>query len=234
MYPNEFAKNMVYWAEKQIPINKKKGLPTENLKEVVKYGTPQSKKEEKLIADAPKKAAKAKNVSKPDALRYTSDPEAPSIEDENQRAWLMGLGRRAEKSTGRVFDSNQYKDFLKQAKIVSDLAAYIDNTSRLYPSDSATFGTRTFEKNTKRMFGNRESVTFGEIKEAYKRAWGDLVTNAKRYEEFKIQTEGFTRDVNNRDHHQLKSRSKLKFSLMDEMFYPEKRKIPQKDNQIKM
>ena len=57
----------------------------------------------------------------------------------------------------------------------------------------------------------------------YKAAWGDLVKDAKAYEKYKIRDEGFTRDVNNKDKHQLKSRSKMKFELMDEIFEPQKR-----------
>jgi len=182
--------------------------------------------------DAAKKKSK-KPVKSEETLKFTSNPQAPDLKNRNQRAWVQSLSSRAEESQGKVFDSDQFKEFYKNARIISELAVIIGRTEKItlndikLPDDFKTLSTRAFSKETRALFGDAANTNLTEVKEKYRVAWNSLVQSAEAYEEFKIKDKGFTRDENNHDRHQLKSRSKLKFALMDEIFYPEKRKIPE-------
>ena len=156
-------------------------------------------------------------------LRYTGDPKAPRLDDIKQLEWVKKLGEKAEKSKGVLSDSGAYLKFLENAKIISDLAEQISKRKGLGMGDEAIIPTSNFAKDTKKLTGNNEVITVKQAKELYAETWGNLVKSAKAYEKYKLKDEGFTRDVNNKDKHQLKSRSKMKFELMDEIFEPQKR-----------
>ena len=106
---------------------------------------------------------------------------------------------------------------------ISDLAEQISLRNSLNMGDAVIIPTSSFKDYTKKLFPGNEVITVGQAKEMYTRVWNDLVKNAKEYEKNKIEVEGFTRNVNNKDKQQLKSRSKMKFDLMDEIFEPQKR-----------
>ena len=156
-------------------------------------------------------------------LRYTGNPEAPRLDDIRQLEWVKKLGEKAEKSRGRLSDSEAYLKFLGDAKIISDLVEQISLRKGLGMGDNAIIPTSKFKDYTKKLFGDGEVITVKQAKEMYKAAWGDLVKDAKAYEKYKIRDEGFTRNVNNKDRQQLRSRSNKKFELMDAIFEPQKR-----------
>ena len=156
-------------------------------------------------------------------LRYTGNPEAPRLDDIRQLEWVKKLGEKAEKSRGRLSDSETYLKFLGDAKIISDLVEQISLRKGLGMGDNAIIPTSKFKDYTKKLFGGGEVITVKQAREMYKAAWGDLVKDAKAYEKYKIRDEGFTRNVNNKDRQQLRSRSKMKFELMDAIFEPQKR-----------
>ncbi len=164
-----------------------------------------------------------KHLKVSEKLRYTGDPKAPRLDDIKQLEWVKKLGEKAEKSKGVLSDSGAYLKFLKNAKIISDIAEQISKRKGLGMGDEAIIPTSNFAKDTKKMTGNNEVITVKQAKELYAETWGNLVKSAKAYEKYKLKDEGFTRDVNNKDKHQLKSRSKMKFELMDEIFEPQKR-----------
>ena len=157
-------------------------------------------------------------------LRYTGNPEAPRLDDIRQLEWVKKLGEKAEKSRGRLSDSEAYLNFLGDAKIISDLVEQISLRKGLGMGDHAIIPTSKFKDYTKKLFGDGEVITVKQAKEMYKAAWGDLVKDAKAYEKYKIRDEGFTRNVNNKDRQQLRSRSNMKFELMDAIFEPQKRR----------
>ena len=165
-----------------------------------------------------------RNLNGGGELRYTGNPEAPSLSDINQVTWLKGLGKKAEQATGHLFDSEKYKEFLGYAKIVSDLVEQISKRKGLGMGDEAIIPTANFAENTRELLGDDGFVTVKRAKEVYKEVWKNLVKSAKAYEKFKIEDEGYTRDVRNKNKSQLKSKSKQKFELMDEIFNPQKRK----------
>ena len=134
------------------------------------------------------------------------------------------MGKKAEKSRGRLSDSEAYLNFLGDAKIISDLVEQISLRKGLGMGDNAIIPTSKFKDYTKKLFGDGEVITVKQAKEMYKAAWGDLVKDAKAYEKYKIRDEGFTRNVNNKDRQQLRSRSNMKFELMDAIFEPQKRR----------
>ena len=106
---------------------------------------------------------------------------------------------------------------------ISDLAEQISLRNSLNMGDDVIIPTSSFKDYTKKLFPGDKNITVKQAKEMYTRVWNDLVKNAKEYEKNKIEVEGFTRNVNNKDKQQLKSRSKMKFDLMDEIFEPQKR-----------
>ena len=156
-------------------------------------------------------------------LRYTGNPEAPRLDDIRQLEWVKKLGEKAEKSRGRLSDSEAYLKFLGDAKIISDLVEQISLRKGLGMGDNAIIPTSKFKDYTKKLLGDGEVITVKQAKEMYKAAWGDLVKDAKAYEKYKIRDEGFTRNVSNKDRQQLRSRSNKKFELMDAIFEPQKR-----------
>ena len=62
---------------------------------------------------------------KREKLRYTGNPEAPRFDDIRQLEWVKKLGEKAEKSRGRLSDSDTYLKFLGDAMFISDLAEQI-------------------------------------------------------------------------------------------------------------
>ena len=180
-----------------------------------------------------KAASKGKNKeSVKETLNYSKRVDAPDLDDANSAEWVKGLRQRAKDAKGRLFDSDEYKDFYEEAKITTKLA-------ELITSGKDDFEEKDLDENlrlrlSRYLMANQGEVSRDQLKEAYERSWNKLQECAEEYEKRKLETEGFTRDPHNRNRHQLKSRSKEKFKLMDEMFYPEKRKIHQKDNQIQM
>ena len=156
-------------------------------------------------------------------LRYTGNPEAPRLDDIRQLEWVKKLGEKAEKSRGRLSDSEAYLNFLGDAKIISDLVEQISLRKGLGMGDNAIIPTSKFKDYTKKLFGGGEVITVKQAREMYQAAWGDLVKDAKAYEKYKIRDEGFTRNVSNKDRQQLRSRSNKKFELMDAIFEPQKR-----------
>ena len=185
------------------------------------------KREEKLsfenLEDNKISSNNGKHLKVSEKLRYTGDPKAPRLDDIQQLEWVKKLGEKAEKSKGVLSDSGAYLKFLENAKIISDLAEQISKRKGLGMGDEAIIPTSNFAKDTKKLTGNNEVITVKQAKELYAETWGNLVKSAKAYEKYKLKDEGFTRDVNNKDKHQLKSRSKMKFELMDEIFEPQKR-----------
>lgn len=185
------------------------------------------KREEKLsfenLEDNKISINNGKHLKVSENLRYTGDPKAPRLDDIKQLEWVKKLGEKAEKSKGVLSDSGAYLKFLENAKIISDLAEQISKRKGLGMGDEAIIPTSNFAKDTKKLTGNNEVITVKQAKELYAETWGNLVKSAKAYEKYKLKDEGFTRDVNNKDKHQLKSRSKMKFELMDEIFEPQKR-----------
>ena len=107
---------------------------------------------------------------------------------------------------------------------ISDLAEQISLRNSLNMGDAVIIPTSSFKDYTKKLFPGDKSITVKQAKEMYKAAWGDLVKDAKAYEKYKIRDEGFTRNVNNKDRQQLRSRSNMKFELMDAIFEPQKRR----------
>ena len=173
-----------------------------------------------------------KKESVKETLNYSKRVDAPDLDDANSAEWVKGLRQRAKDAKGRLFDSDEYKDFYEEAKITTKLA-------ELITSGKDDFEEKDLDENlrlrlSRYLMANQGEVSRDQLKEAYERSWNKLQECAEEYEKRKLETEGFTRDPHNRNRHQLKSRSKEKFKLMDEMFYPEKRKIHQKDNQIQM
>lgn len=167
-----------------------------------------------------------RNLNGGGELRYTGNPEVPDLSNINQVAWLKKLGKRAEQAKGRVFDSEKYKEFLQYAGLVSDLAEQFSKKNGLDMTDEAIIPTANFADKTRELFGNDSFVTAKRAKEVFAETWKNLAGSAKAYEKFKVEDEGYTRDVRNKNKHQLKEKSKQKFELMDEIFEPQKRKAP--------
>ena len=180
------------------------------------------KREDKLsfenLEDNKISISNGKHLKVSEKLRYTGDPKAPNLEDIKQLEWVKKLGEKAEKSKGILSDSQAYLKFLENAKIISDLAEQISKRKGLDMGDGAIIPTSNFAKDTKKLTGENGFITVGEAKALYVETWGNLVKSAKAYEKYKLKDEGFTRDVKNKDKHQLKSRSKMKFELMDEIW----------------
>ena len=173
------------------------------------------------------KAKKTKKAIAPEALQYTNDPDVPDLSDPDSAAWAQNIAKRATDAQGRLSDSDQYKQFLKDARIFADLSKVIPTLK----FDGTHFPTdHVFEKDTRVLFGekiNGAPLQQEDVMNAYQKAWSNLVKSAKAYEKFKIETKGFTRNENNKSRSQLRSRSKQKFALMDEIFDSGKRKVPE-------
>ncbi|MCR4904254.1 MAG: hypothetical protein K6A23_15455 [Butyrivibrio sp.] len=168
-----------------------------------------------------------------DDLKYKGTPAAPNLNNVSQVGWVKNLSQRAKEAKGRLSDSEKYKDFYYYSILVSDLAKQIAAKKALSFTDDAIIDVRRFDKKTQEVLPYDPKYKIISVKEAlkyYKKAWNGLVNSAKEYEKFKIQEEGYTRNENDRSKSQLRSRSKMKFNLMDEIFDVEKRTIPEAKN----
>ncbi len=97
--------------------------------------------------------------------------------------------------------------------------------------DDAIIPASDFKAYTQNLLDD-DVITVKQAKELYTEVWNDLVKDAKAYEKYKIADNGFTRDENNRSKTQLRSRSKQKFTLMDEIFEPQKKGCCGEENYV--
>ncbi|MCR4901223.1 MAG: Fic family protein [Butyrivibrio sp.] len=174
---------------------------------------------------------KKENVKGSADIKYTNMPAAPNLNNITQLTWLKNLSTRAEEAKGRLFDSEKYNEFYNNTIIVSELAKQIAKKRGLSMGEDAIINISNFDKKAQDVIGAHEGIiTVRQAQERYVEAWNKLVKSAQEYETYKIQNQGFTRDVNDKAKHQLRSRSKQKFELMDEIFDPEKRTTSEAEN----
>ncbi len=74
------------------------------------------------------------------------------------------------------------------------------------------------------------SKSVADLEKAYKASWKDLQPTAKAYSDYKLKTEGFTRNPQGKGR-QLKAKSQEKFNLIDEVLGAKTRK-PKTANKV--
>ena len=188
---------------------------------------------------AKKNGKKAKSTAKTERLQYANiDAPAPDLDNEDQSAWVRGLGKRSTGARG-YSNSDQYNEFYKTALAISKIAETIsrlkeDIKDATKPEEEIVEHKSHLTKKDKKILSQYVNYNgletnkdiLRDMENAYKDTWKTLVEQAKAYEKFKIQDKHFTRDENNKDFHQLKYKSKLKFDLMDEIFRIKDMQIP--------
>ena len=238
IYPNTFINIVIKATNNAIENRNKDKQPhgcLDKILEYAEYKNQKSKEKAKNNTKAVKKSSKKNYEVSKETQDFTKRSEAPALNADTIE-WFATLKNRAEHAKGNM-NSDAYKKFFKCCEEMHEIIDIYDTMRKLG-------GVNSFGIND--VAGSRQIKIFNEncdengrlskakVEELYKNSWNKLQDSAAAYVEFKLDKEGFSRDPQKKPGRTLKTKSKEKFLLMDEVFGHAPRKAPQKDKQIQM